>query len=535
MTYSFDDLYWERELRKCGKGAVTFEDQFSGFVYWCENYAYIEHPKGRRLLALRDAQLLTAWDFIAEDQVLILKARQIGFTTLCMAFAVWRALFFEDWSCINLSRRKEDAEDALGKAIFAYEHLPDGMKSRLPARLDSSTTRMRFTNASRIESHPSRNNPARGRTVSLIIVDEWAFFENPAEAWSSIKPTFDIGGRLIALSTANGSGNLFHEMWVGATTGSNNFKPVFFPWSAVPERDEAWYERQRQDMLPWILHQEFPRSPEEAFIKSGNPVFDVDKLDQIETAEPIRGYLAKHPYVNSFEFRPAVDGQLSIYEFPKANVTYVLGADVAEGLEYGDYSVAWIISTFSGKCVAKWRGHVDPDLFGSAVLANLGYWYNTALCGVEVNNHGYATCAALANAHYPNIYFRTAYDDRTMRPTSKIGWRSQINTKPLMIDNLRKALREEIQLRDAETIAELKTFVADPDGKMHGSPFDDQVIALGIANMMRQHAATTLVAPQRSTYMTAGAALKDVLDSAQRSPSRVGRFNERDLNVTLRA
>lgn len=535
MTFNFDDLYWERELRKCGKGAKSFEDQFKGFVYFVEHYAYIEHPQGRRLLALRDAQLLTAWDFIAEDQVLILKARQIGFTTLCMNFALWRALFFDDWSCINLSRRKEDAEDALGKAIFAYEHLPTPLKERLPARLDSSTTRMRFANGSRIESHPSRNNPARGRTVSLIIVDEWAFFENPEEAWSSIKPTFDIGGRLIALSTANGSGNLFHTMWVGAETGSNHFKPIFFPWSAVPERDEAWYERQKQDMLPWILHQEFPRSAEEAFIKSGNPVFDVDKLDQIETVEPTRGYLSKHPYADTYEFHAAREGQLSIYEFPKPNVSYVIGADVAEGLEHGDYSVAWVISTLSGKCVAKWRGHVDPDLFGSAVLANLGHWYNTAFCGVEVNNHGYATCAALSNTNYPNIYYRTAYDDRTMRPTSKIGWRTQSNTKPLLVDNLRKALREEIQLQDAETIAELKTFVADPDGKMHGSPFDDQVIALGIANMMRQHAATNLVIPQRNTYMTAGAALKEVIDGAQHVSAHVGKHNERTLHGTLRA
>lgn len=529
MSFSFDDLFWERELRRCGKGAVTFEDQFTGFVNWCETYAHIEHPRGRRLLKLRDAQLLTAWAFISDDQVLILKARQIGFTTLSMNFALWRALFSGDWSCINLSRRQEDADDALRKAIFAYDHLPEKLRERLPKRLDKGTSKMTFDNGSRIESHPSRNNPARGRTVSLIIVDEWAFFENPEEAWGSIKATFDIGGRIIALSTANGSGNLFHEMWVGAATGSNNWHPIFFPWSAVPERDEAWYQRQKDDLPTHILHQEFPTTPEEAFIKSGNPVFDVDRLAQIPTKEPVRGHLVKNPLSDMLEFREAANGELSVWDFPKQDVQYVLGADVAEGLEHGDYSVAWVISTLSGKCVAKWRGHIDPDLFGSMILTNLGYWYNTAFAGVEVNNHGYATCVAMANAGYPNMYYRTAYDDRTMRPTQKIGWRSQSNTKPLMIDHLRKALREEIQLVDRETIAELLTFVQDPDGKTHGSPFDDQVIALGLANMMRQHAATHLIQPKRQTYMTAGWILNEVMESAKRAPDRVGKYNERKV------
>lgn len=530
--YSFEDLYWERELRRSGLGASTFEEKFLGAVYFMENYAYIEHPKGRRLLALRDAQLYTLGGFVEHDQNLILKARQIGFTTLCMNFALWSALFTDDWSCINLSRRQEDADDALHKAIFAYEHLPEQMRARLPKRLDKGTSKMTFSNGSRIESHPSRNNPARGRTVSLIIVDEWAFFENPEEAWASIKPVFDIGGRVIALSTANGSGNLFHEMWVGAKTGSNNFNPIFFPWDAVPERDEAWYERQKSDMLPWQLHQEFPRTPEEAFIKSGNPVFDVDALSKIKPKEPTRGYLSRG-LDDVVTFITSEQGELHVYERPKGGVGYVIGADVAEGLEHGDYSVAWVISAHSGKCVAKWRGHVDPDIFGGTILPILGWWYNVAFVGCEVNASGYATCVALRDSNYPNIYYRTAYDGNSMKPTSKIGWRTQANTKPLMVDELRKALREELQLQDQGTIAELLTFVRDPDGKMHGSPYDDQVIALAIGNMMRQHMPAHLRFAKRSTHMTAGAALKEVLDGAQHLGKKVGHFNTRG-NVTLR-
>jgi ADP-glucose pyrophosphorylase len=115
-----------------------------------------------------------------------------------------------------------------------------------------------------------------------VVVDEWAFLPNPSEAWASIEPVADAGGKIIGLSTANGSGNFFHHLWVGASTGNNLFNPMFFPWGASEDRDESWYESKRQSMLPWQLAQEYPSSAEEAFIKSGNPVFDLDVLQSME-------------------------------------------------------------------------------------------------------------------------------------------------------------------------------------------------------------------------------------------------------------
>jgi len=525
-VYSFDDLWWEREVRRC-RPKGTVEGDLEAFKYFCEKYVWIEHPKGRRLFELRDAQLLTAHDYLAHDQVLILKARQIGFTTLTMAFALWQALFVEDWSCINLSRRQEDAEHALSKAIYAYDRLPEELRCRLPQRVDKSVTKMTFTNGSHIESHPSRNNPARGRTVSLIVVDEWAFFENPEEAWASIKPTFDVGGRVIALSTANGAGTLFHQMWVGAKSGANTFHPIFFSWRAVPERDDTWYEQQKRDMLPWQLHQEYPNTPEEAFIKSGNPVFDVEALSKIECVEPERGYLTRVEG-RMWKFNPSPEGPLSVWSPPRRGVTYVIGADVAEGQEHGDFSVAWVIDTLTGECVAKWRDRIDSDLFGSHVLAPLGWWYNGALIGVEVNGPGLSTNYALRDTGYPRIYMRTAYDDRTMRPTAKIGWRTQANTKPFMIEKLNKALRNgEIRLVDEETIAELKTFVRDPDLKMHGSPFDDQVIALAIAVVMMEHAHTSLP----TSRLASGPTMNDVLNELKNPQGEVFRIGAHNVRT----
>jgi hypothetical protein len=152
---------------------------------------------------------------------------------------------------------------------------------------------------------PSASDPARGESASLVVVDEWAFLPNPEEAWASIEPVADVGGRIIGLSTANGSGNFFHQLWVGSETGTNRFEPMFFPWSATEDRGESWYQSKKESMLAWQLAQEYPSSPEEAFIKSGNPVFDLDILEDMEKSMVEAGQMGylREPTPRVIEFR----------------------------------------------------------------------------------------------------------------------------------------------------------------------------------------------------------------------------------------
>jgi hypothetical protein len=488
-------LQRELEWRRCRS------DPF----YAARRYWKIKHPeRGAVLLALREAQEHTLHIWLNEKASITLKARQIGFSTLA-AFTMWHdTFFFDDRPEYALSKTEREAQKLLDKVKYGYERLPGWMRERGPELESKTLQKMAFANGSTIECLPA-TDPARGESAYKIFVDEWAFFENPEAAWSAIEPATDIGGRVHALSTANGAGNLFHQMWVKATTGGSDMVPIFFPWSAVPERDDAWYASKKRGMLEWQLHQEYPSNPDEAFIKSGNPVFDVDALRHLDTEEPQRGYL--HPLSEKgtgTEFHFVGDGPLQVWEFPKPRSKYVIGGDVAEGLEHGDYSVAHVIDIDTGKVVAKWRGHIDPDLFGSEVLWYLGHYYNVALIGPEANNHGFTTITALKNKHYPNLYYRHSYDERTNKRTKKLGWMTTAKTKPLMIDELVRALRRgpvlteegeeveesELQLLDDETIGELVTFVRDVDGKMHGSPFDDQTISLAIANQMRKHSFT---------------------------------------------
>ena len=296
MNTRLVELKQEAEWRRC----VRDES------YFLQNYWHIAHPAhGRILFGLRQAQEEAIQHWAANRYSLTLKARQIGWSTLVAAHQFWLAFFHPDQNIIDLSRTERESVLLLRKSKYGYQHLPKWMVERGPKSLVEHQQRMGFDNGSQITSMPSASDPARGESATLIVVDEWAFLPNPEEAWASIEPVADVGGRIIGLSTANGSGNFYHQLWVGATTGSNKFEPMFYPWSATEDRGDSWYQEKIESMLPWQLAQEYPTTPEEAFVKSGNPVFDLDILEAMER-NVIRGQVG-YMRLNgrSAEFRPS--------------------------------------------------------------------------------------------------------------------------------------------------------------------------------------------------------------------------------------
>lgn len=173
-----------------------------------------------------------------------------------------------------------------------------------------------------------------------------------------------------------------------------------------------------------------------------------------------------------------------VWEEPQWGHAYVIGADVAEGLEHGDYSDASVLDTETGLLCAKWHGHTDVDLFGEE-LNLLGRWYNNALIGVEANAMGIATVAALRRKEYPRLFRRRVVGQVSEKFTPQWGWHTNKATKAKMIPELGKALRDgAIDIRDEHTLAELRTYIRDEKAQMHGSPHDDRVMSLAIAVQM---------------------------------------------------
>lgn len=481
--YNFRDLWVQREWLRCAPKSDDPEVLLSGFVYFCENYWTIRHPeRGRIKFEMYEAQIETVRSWLNDRYSLILKARQIGFSTLVATFSLWNAMFYSDRPILLLSRTEREAIKLLGKSKYGYQFLPEWMRFKA-GPMNPTQTRMEFSNASYVESLPSASDPARGESAYLIVVDELAFLPNSDEAWAAIEPVADVGGRVIMLSTANGEGNLFHRLWVGARAGVNRFKPLFFPWSANG-RDQEWYNS-KSDMPEWQLAQEYPSNEDEAFLKSGRPVFNLEVLRAIETKPPLaRGHL------NETGAFVADGGALRVWEFPEPTGKYVIGADPSQGdIPEGDYCSVHVINARSHEVVAHWHGHIEPDLLATEVLARLGKWYNKALIGVESNNHGLTTLKFLQlQARYFPIYYDRNISRKGHPPTDKLGFRTTQVTKPVIIDDLNEALRNSMKLHDEETIAELRSFVRTDKGKMQGSPFDDRTMSLAIANHMLKFA-----------------------------------------------
>ena len=193
---------------------------------------------------------------------------------------------------------------------------------------------------------------------------------------------------------------------------------------------------------------------------------------------------------------------LTVWSDPEAMSGYVIGVDTAEGLGHGDYSCAQVLCVNTGEQVAVWHGHIAPDELAHEVF-RLALWYRDALTCVESNNHGLTTLTVLRQLGYPRLFRKRSLNKVSDRVTQEYGWKTTRTSKPLMIDDLATALKnDELALRDKHTVAELRTFVRNERGSMSGSPFDDRVMALALANQMRKYAHAPEFAADVDDYWT---------------------------------
>lgn len=177
-------------------------------------------------------------------------------------------------------------------------------------------------------------------------------------------------------------------------------------------------------------------------------------------------------------------GNLRIWDMPDPTDSYVIGADIADGISGGDYSCAQVISVKKFKQVAVWHGLEEPYEFGRTLFL-LGTYFNCALLAPEVNASGITSVSYLRKNNYPNLYHMKILDTTFPEETDRLGWRTMSNTRRLLIDTLRTVVKENsLLLMDPETLDEMKTFVKNVDTKKieaSAGNCDDRVMALGIA------------------------------------------------------
>jgi len=143
-------LLEEREWRTCrGPEGANVDELVEAFRYFCEHYWHIKHPQdGRILFELRDAQLETIRHWLDNRYSVVLKARQIGFSTLAAAYAFWLTFFFPDRFVVMLSRTEREAAKLLSKSKYGYKFLPQWLKERGPSLMVDNQLKLLFENES---------------------------------------------------------------------------------------------------------------------------------------------------------------------------------------------------------------------------------------------------------------------------------------------------------------------------------------------------------------------------------------------------
>lgn len=219
---------------------------------------------------------------------------------------------------------------------------------------------------------------------------------------------------------------------------------------------------------------------------TGRNVFDIATLLKMQ------GHTAKKFHQGEIvngQFKVSSKGRLVVFteKLKKDNGVYVIGGDVAEGNEEGDFSCAQVLDRRTCEQVAIWRGHVSPDEFAS-ILYSLGTFYNDAYIAPERNFHGFGVVKALRDKKYRRLYYDKDRAQDAIRNSAAghktYGWETNAKTKPIMIQTLANYIRERhIRINDVTTLDELITYVYGKDGQTGamGGCFDDTVVALAIA------------------------------------------------------
>jgi phage terminase large subunit len=138
--------------------------------------------------------------------------------------------------------------------------------------------------------------------------------------------------------------------------------------------------------------------------------------------------------------------------------------------------------SMGGVQVASYRAETDEGLFVRQIYY-LGYYYNYAMLAPECNFSSYPTMK-LQEMGYMNMYVREAVDTYTARITKKFGFRTNSQTRPLIIDMLNDVIRDRIDLiNDEDFLKESLSFIKNDKGRPEAAEgaHDDCVMAMAIA------------------------------------------------------
>lgn len=494
----------------------------------------------RKLYAAAQAQREAGYPV----RLIVLKARQMGFSTLT------EAMLFQDTATrFNVNSlvvaHKDDATANLFRMTkLYYDHLPAQLK---PQRQATNAKELVFNVPSRGEgvglnsrircATAGGSGVGRSDTLTNVHLSEFAFWPGDKKETliGLLQAVPSLPSTMVVIeSTANGYDE-FKELWDEAVEAwsrgeRDGFQPLFFAWHEmedyrrpVPHGFEPT-ETERElittygldmEQVAWrrwaiknlcagderVFQQEYPSSPDEAFLTSGACVFDsqalVRRREEVKEVFWERGSFTytlnelAEPKIQDVRWVPDPKGIIRIKTPPRRGVPYVIGGDTAG--TGSDCFVGQVLDNATGEQVAVLRHRLDETMYAHQMYC-LGMYYNAALIGIEVNYSTYPQ-KELERLGYPNLFVRRRVDTFTGGTINAYGFETTSETRPYIIDNLKRVARDSMHLiGDYETLGEMLSFVYNEHYRpeAEAGKHDDLVMALAIAHYLRDYQSTAI-------------------------------------------
>jgi hypothetical protein len=448
--------------------------------------------------------VLDKW--IGNTLSLVLKARQIGITWLAAGYALWKLLTMPGTRALVVSINEDEAIKVVNRIFDMFMSLPEHLRFEAavskPSRDARPTTLIEFTfpdgRISSVVGLPSTRRAGHGETATIVLLDEYARHEYARESWKATFPTADNGGQVLVVSTANGvsneqtgEGNFYHHLYVNAEDYGLDVQ--FLAWNLHPDRDDRWYETNARALPAVDRAEQFPRTPEDAFVNTGECWFDLEAL----------AWYSEHAWLaeeRRLKFEPDSTGRkakiiqgdqypIRIYVKPNPDHDYAIGADVATGRGL-DYSCAYVIDLQTHELCAEFHAKIEADLFAEQ-LHFLGRFYNTARLAVEMGGgYGEPVIISLRDGrqgrpHYPKLYRHTIGDRADMHELKTYGFPMNSKTRPQIINLIEQVVRERTVpklprslVQECRTFCRAKTL---PSPRALEGCNDDRVVGFGLS------------------------------------------------------
>jgi len=478
----------EKFTEKQIKDLMLCADPDSGYLHFCTNFFYIQHPvQGKLLFDPFDYQIRLLHAYHNHRFNINLLPRQMGKTTCAAGYLLWYAMFHPDQTILIAAHKYTGSQEIMQRIRYAYELCPDFIRCGV---VNYNKGNIEFDNGSRIVSATTTENTGRGMAISLLYCDEFAFVPpNIAEEfWTSISPTLATGGKCIITSTPNSDEDTFATIWKEANNkfdefgnerdlGINGFFPYTCSWNEHPDRDDKWASEQRAQ----LGEERFRREYNCEFLIYDETLINSIKLSELTGVEPIMKM-----------------GQVRWYKQPKAGSIYAVSLDPSLGTG-GNYAGIEVLELPTFDQVAEWHHNETPIEGQIKILKDILKYISDQLgdssqndiyWSIENNNIGEAGLIVIKNIgedQFPGLFVSEPIRKGHVRKFRK-GFNTTHKAKITACAKLKNLIETgTLKIKSKPLISELKGFIATGiTFKAKTGEFDDLVSALLLNVRMTQ-------------------------------------------------